>query len=154
MKKIIITGFLILTSTPVFADGIWLLNKQECNETTVGVGTALGMADYLFKEVEKNNNLQQAEEKRKLKEEELLRGAIAFSQIAANYSIVYDVWCKDMINNRMHASLTDDEKEYLDKVLSELKMNYVEVEKTEDAKPVEVEAATSSEDSDDSSSEE
>ena len=42
----------------------------------------------------------------------------------------------DMINNRMHASLTDDEKEYLDKVLSELKMNYVEVEKAEDAKPI------------------
>ena len=56
---------MILTSTPVFADGIWLLNKQECNETKVGVGTALGMADYLFKEAEKNNNLQQAEEKRK-----------------------------------------------------------------------------------------
>ena len=35
----------------------------------------------------------------------------------------------DMINNRMHASLTDKEKEYLDKVLSELKMNYIEVEK-------------------------
>ena len=43
----------------------------------------------------------------------------------------------DMINNRMHASLTDEEKEYLDKVLSELKMNYIEVEKTEDAKPAE-----------------
>ena len=49
----------------------------------------------------------------------------------------------DMINNRMHASLTDDEKEYLDKVLSELKMNYIEVEKTEDAKPAE-EASTDS----------
>ena len=49
----------------------------------------------------------------------------------------------DMINNRMHASLTDDEKEYLDKVLSELKMNYVEVEKAEDAKPIEVPAADS-----------
>jgi len=60
----------------------------------------------------------------------------------------------DMINSRMHASLTDQEKEYFEKVLSELKMNYIEVEKTEDAKPVEVEAATSSEDSDDSSSEE
>jgi len=43
----------------------------------------------------------------------------------------------DMINNRMHASLTDDEKEYLDKVLSELKMNYIEVKKAEDAKPAE-----------------
>jgi len=51
----------------------------------------------------------------------------------------------DMINNRMHASLTDDEKEYLDKVLSELKMNYVEVEKAEDAKPIE-EPATDSKD--------
>ena len=59
----------------------------------------------------------------------------------------------DMINNRMHASLTDDEKEYLDKVLSELKMNYVEVEKAEDAKPVEVEAETTSENSDDSAQE-
>ena len=49
----------------------------------------------------------------------------------------------DMINNRMHASLTDDEKEYLDKVLSELKMNYVEVEKAEDAKPIEEPAADS-----------
>ena len=49
----------------------------------------------------------------------------------------------DMINNRMHASLTDDEKEYLDTVLSELKMNYVEVEKAEDAKPIEEPAADS-----------
>lgn len=49
----------------------------------------------------------------------------------------------DMINNRMHASLTDDEKEYLDKVLSELKMNYVEVEKAEDAKPIEEPVADS-----------
>ena len=56
----------------------------------------------------------------------------------------------DMINNRMHASLTDDEKEYLDKVLSELKMNYVEVEKAEDAKPIE----ESSPDSTDESKEE
>ena len=52
-----------------------------------------------------------------------------------NKSIQIDML--DMINNRMHASLTDDEKEYLDKVLSELKMNYIEVEKAEDAKPAE-----------------
>mgnify|MGYP006097282675 FL=1 len=59
----------------------------------------------------------------------------------------------DMMNSRMHASLTDKEKEYFDKVLSELKMNYIEVEKAEDAKPVEVEAETTSENSDDSAQE-
>ena len=38
----------------------------------------------------------------------------------------------DMINNKMHASLTDEEREYIDKVLAEAKMNYLEVEKNED----------------------
>ena len=32
----------------------------------------------------------------------------------------------------MHASLTDEEREYIDKVLAEAKMNYLEVEKNED----------------------
>ena len=40
----------------------------------------------------------------------------------------------DMINNKMHASLTDEEREYIDKVLAEAKMNYLEVEKNEDTK--------------------
>mgnify|MGYP005745057101 CR=1 FL=1 len=31
----------------------------------------------------------------------------------------------------MHASLTDEEREYIDKVLAEAKMNYLEVEKNE-----------------------
>ena len=38
----------------------------------------------------------------------------------------------DMINNKKHASLTDEEREYIDKVLAEAKMNYLEVEKNED----------------------
>ena len=37
-----------------------------------------------------------------------------------------------MINNKMHASLSDEEREYIDKVLSEAKMNYLEVEKNEE----------------------
>ena len=41
---------------------------------------------------------------------------------------------KNMINNKMHASLSDEEKEYIDKVLAEAKMNYLEVEKNEDNK--------------------
>ena len=39
-----------------------------------------------------------------------------------------------MINNKMYASLSDEEKEYIDKVLAEAKMNYLEVEKNEDNK--------------------
>ena len=40
----------------------------------------------------------------------------------------------DMINNKMHASLSDEEREYIDKVLSEAKMNYLEVKKNEATK--------------------
>ena len=94
MKKIIIAGFLILTSTPIFAESD-LLNKQQCDETKSGIGDVLAVADYLFKEIEKNNKAQQSEEERQSNEDELYMGAIAFSQIAANYSTVYDVWCKD-----------------------------------------------------------
>jgi len=39
-----------------------------------------------------------------------------------------------MINNKMYASLSDEEKEYIDKVLAEAKMNYLEVEKNENNK--------------------
>jgi hypothetical protein len=94
MKTIIIAAFLVLTSAPIFADSI-LLNKQQCDETKIGIGEVLGVADYLFKEIEKNNKAQQSEEERQSNEDELYLGAIAFSQIAANYSTVYDVWCKD-----------------------------------------------------------
>ena len=37
----------------------------------------------------------------------------------------------EMINSRMEASLDKNEKEYIDKVLSELKMNFVEEKKKE-----------------------
>ena len=94
MKGIIIAVFLILISTPIFAEND-LLNKQQCDETKIGIGNALAVADYLFKEIEKNNKIQQTEEERQSNEDELYLGAIAFSQIAANYSTVYDVWCKD-----------------------------------------------------------
>ena len=40
----------------------------------------------------------------------------------------------DMINNKMHASLTDEEREYIDKVLAESKMNFLEVEKSKAGK--------------------
>ena len=92
--KIIVTVFLLLSSNLIFADEE-LLTKKECEETKNGIKEMLGIADYHFKETDNNNSLIQSEEQRKKNEEELLGGAIAFSQIAANYSIIYDVWCKD-----------------------------------------------------------
>lgn len=38
----------------------------------------------------------------------------------------------EMINSRMEASLDKNEKQYIDKILSELKMNFVEEEKKEE----------------------
>ena len=37
----------------------------------------------------------------------------------------------EMINSRMEASLDENEKQYIDKILSELKMNFVEEKKKE-----------------------
>jgi len=38
----------------------------------------------------------------------------------------------EMINSRMEVSLDKNEKQYIDKILSELKMNFVEEEKKEE----------------------
>ena len=95
MKNIILATALCFSTPFVFASGHDLLDKEACKETKEGIGYFLGVADYLFKENEKNNTRMQTEEERKANEEELLSGAIAFSQLAANYSTVYEVWCKD-----------------------------------------------------------
>ena len=39
--------------------------------------------------------------------------AIAISSLAANYSTVYDVWCKDMINHRVKMRMKKSHKDYL-----------------------------------------
>ena len=38
----------------------------------------------------------------------------------------------EMINSKMEASLDEDEKQYIDKILSELKMNFVDEKKKEE----------------------
>ena len=43
----------------------------------------------------------------------------------------------EMINSRMEASLDGNEKQYIDKILSELKMNFVEEKKKEEDSNVE-----------------
>jgi len=95
MRKIILIVVLCCSASFIFASDHDLLDAKACKETKEGIGYFLGIADYLFKENEKNNKTRQTEEERKTNEKELLGGAIAFSQLAANYSTVYEVWCKD-----------------------------------------------------------
>ena len=95
MKKYLLMAILCFSAPFVLASGHDLLDEEACKKTKEGIGYFLGVADYLFKETEKNNKTMQTEEEKKANEEELLGGAIAFSQLAANYSTVYEVWCKD-----------------------------------------------------------
>ncbi len=95
MRKILLMAILCFSAPFVLASGHDLLDEEACKKTKEGIGYFLGVADYLFKETEKNNKTMQTEEEKKANEEELLGGAIAFSQLAANYSTVYEVWCKD-----------------------------------------------------------
>jgi len=95
MRKFLLMAILCFSAPFVLASGHDLLDEEACKETKEGIGYFLGVADYLFKETEKNNKTMQTEEEKKANEEELLGGAIAFSQLAANYSTVYEVWCKD-----------------------------------------------------------
>ena len=95
MKKIMLIAVLCFSAPFVFASDHDLLDEEACRETKEGIGSFLLVADYLFKEFEKNKSTMQTEEEKKAKEKELLGGAIAFSQLAANYSTVYEVWCKD-----------------------------------------------------------
>ena len=94
MRRAILITILFCSTPFVFASGHDLLDETACKETKEGIGYFLGVADYLFKENEKNNKTMQTKEERKANEKELLGGAIAFSQLAANYSTVYEVWCK------------------------------------------------------------
>ena len=95
MRKAILITILFCSTPFVSASDHDLLDEKACKETKEGIGYFLGVADYLFKENEKNNKKMQTEEERKANEKELLGGAIAFSQLAANYSTVYEVWCKN-----------------------------------------------------------
>jgi len=95
MKKIILISLLFLPGSMTWAGGHndSLLNESNCEEMKQGIGEAMSIADYLFKEIEKNNAKDQPENKRKATEQELYAAAGFVSQQAANYSIMYDVWC-------------------------------------------------------------
>ena len=87
MNKLIILAmacFVIpIASADEYKSETTFMNKQECSELKNGIAELLMVADYYWKEVEKDN------------ENKDLYEAVAFySQQAANYSTVFDVWCE------------------------------------------------------------
>ena len=65
------------------------MDKEDCKKVKDGVGYSLGLADYLFKEIDKLKA-----EGEEAKADEKFELAIKFSELAENYSTVYSVWCK------------------------------------------------------------
>jgi hypothetical protein len=67
----------------------FLLDPQDCKDTKDGVGRMLLIADDLFDEIK-----TQGDDKNKKWNKEKWAKAAFFSELAANYSTVYQVWCK------------------------------------------------------------
>ena len=76
-----------------------LISFKDCKETKEGIGGLLFAADSVWKEVEMNPENQEKWEE-----------AIVLVDLAANYSTIYDVWCKDMVNQRMKMRMKADKK--------------------------------------------
>lgn len=83
-----------LSSTVIADDKHQLMNEKQCADMKDGIGYFLGVADYLFKEIEKLEGMSGSENEKEGTEKELWEGALAMSQVSANYSTVYEVWCK------------------------------------------------------------
>lgn len=86
MKNCLIIVTMLLVITPAFAGGHkndgQLMNKKECSEMKEGITELLMVADYFWKEIEKDSE-----------NKELYEAVAFYSQQAANYSTIYDVWC-------------------------------------------------------------
>ena len=67
-----------------------LMTFKQCKETKDGVGGLLYLADKAWEEIEEDPE-----------NEDKWGEAMILANMAANYSTIYDVWCKDMINQRM-----------------------------------------------------
>ncbi len=85
---------ILLSSTVIADDKHQLMNEKQCADMKDGIGYFLGVADYLFKEIEKLEGMSGSENEKEGTEKELWEGALAMSQVSANYSTVYEVWCK------------------------------------------------------------
>ena len=86
MKQSLIIAMMLFVITPAFAGGHkndgQLMNKKECSEMKEGITELLMVADYFWKEIEKD-----------AENTELYEAVAFYSQQAANYSTIYDVWC-------------------------------------------------------------
>tara|TARA_B100001250_G_C19652778_1_gene723473 strand:+ start:399 stop:662 length:264 start_codon:yes stop_codon:yes gene_type:complete len=86
MKNCLIIVTMLFVITPAFAGGHkndgQLMNKKECSEMKEGITELLMVADYFWKEIEKDSE-----------NKELYEAVAFYSQQAANYSTIYDVWC-------------------------------------------------------------
>ena len=76
-----------------------LLSFKECKETKECVAGLLALSEAVWKEIEANPE----------NEEKWMEVAI-LSDMAANYSEIYDVWCKDMIAQRMKMRMMAEKK--------------------------------------------
>lgn len=87
-----------------------LMSAKECMETKAGIKWFLGAADNVFEDIKKYGD-----SKDKSWNDKKWADAIAMSSLAANYSEVYDVWCKDMINHRMKMRMHDSYRDHTQK---------------------------------------
>ena len=78
-----------------------LMDFKECRELKDGIGGLLALNNGIWKEIEMNPE----------NEEKWLEVAL-IADLAANYSEVYDVFCKDMISHRMKMRTMADKKKH------------------------------------------
>ena len=91
------------SSTDRFANNPnYLLSFKECKETKDGVAGLLALSESVWKEIEANPE----------NDEKWMEVAI-LADMAANYSEIYDVWCKDMIAQRMKMRMMAEKKKKL-----------------------------------------
>jgi hypothetical protein len=84
-----------------------IMSGKECMETKAGVAWFLSAADNVFDEIKKYGDM-----KDKSWNDRKWAEAISLSDLASNYSTIYDVWCKDTINNRIKMRMKEYHKDH------------------------------------------
>ena len=84
-----------------------IMSGKECMETKAGVAWFLSAADNVFDEIKEYGDM-----KDKSWNDRKWAEAISLSDLAANYSTVYNVWCKDMVNNRVKMRMKENYKDH------------------------------------------
>ena len=77
----------------------YLMSFKDCKETKDVILGLLALNESIWNEIEKDPE----------NEEKWLEVSIV-ADLAANYSTIYDVFCKDMINHRMKLRMMADKK--------------------------------------------